>query len=162
MRVGGELALAGEVGEDDVGPELADEAGEAADVFLGADEGAVVFAEEVDVLEAEDAAGPADLILLHLRSLFHHAGERVGFGYRVALEQVVADHLVVDAGAVGEDDAADPVAAFGVVGHGASGLVEDVGGVGAYGEESKLLVSHCACCPWWILGVVEGVGAALR
>ena len=138
-RVGvpGAPAFVGEMGEDDIRLQLPQQAGELAhDRPLGQQHG-VVRSHEIDVLHAEGAAGRAHLFRLHVRPVRHHLLQRIALRHLVRVEHLVADHLVVHAGPVGQHHAAHPVAPGGVMGHGPAGLVENVGRMRADGQDAK-------------------------
>ena len=147
VRAGEAVVFLGKVGEHHVRAELAQHAGQPPHDLLGDQQDRVVGAEEHDVLDAQGGAGGAGLLLLDVGSLLHGGPQLVRVRDDVAVEHLLADDLVVHARAVGEHHAADPVATRDVVGHGAAGLIEDVGRVGADGENPQWFVHDAAIMP---------------
>ena len=143
VRAGYAVVLLGKVGQHHVGPELAQHARQPPHHRLGHQQHRVVGAEEHHVLDPQGGAGGAGLRLLDAGAFLHGGAQLVGGRDLVAVEHLLADDPVVHARSVGEHDAADPIAARGVVGHRAAGLIEDVGGVGADRQNPQWLV-HAA------------------
>ena len=147
VRVGDAVVFLGEMSQHHVRAELAQHAGQAPHDLLGDQQHRVVGAEEDDVLDPQRGAGGAGLLLLDVGALPHRGAQLVRFRDDVAVEHLLADDLVVDPRAVGQHHAADPVAARDVVGHGAAGLIEDVGRVGPDGKNPQWLVHDAAIMP---------------
>ena len=137
VGVPGPAALVGEMGEDDIRLQFPQQAGELAhDRPVGQEHG-IVRAHEPDVLHAEGAAGRFHLFRLYVGTFRHHPLQGIPVRHLFRVEHVVADDLVVHAGAVGQHDASHPVAAGGVMGHGAARLVEYVRRMRTDGQDAK-------------------------
>ena len=127
------IALAWEMGQHDIGLELAEHGGEASDGALSHQQHGIILAEEVHILEPQDAARLADLLRFHIGTFRHHFQQLIADRHLFPVEHGVADDLVMHARAVRQDDAGHVVAPRGVMGHRAAGLVEDVRGMCADG-----------------------------
>lgn len=130
-------AFIGEMGEDDIRFQLPQQAGELAYDRPFGEKHRIVRPHEIDVLHAEGAARGTHLFRLHIGPFRHHPLQGVPVRHLFRVEHVVTDHLVVHAGAVGQHDASHPVAAGGVMGHGATRLVEYVGRMRTDGQDAK-------------------------
>ena len=125
------------MGQDDVGPHLAQQPRQAPHRFHRDQKHGVVGAEEVDVPDSEDRAPGAYLVGLDVRALLHQFQQ---FGFLrnlLAMKHGVADHRVVHPGPVGQHHAADIVSSTGMMRHGSAGLVEDVRRVRSDGEQAQ-------------------------
>jgi hypothetical protein len=132
------------VRDDDIRPDLANQARHSQDELLAYREDGVVVAEEPNVGDPKEGARPADLGLLDSRSLGHQGRQLVRVGDSLLEAQRVRDHDVVDPRAGGQGDDRHGITVRDVMGQRATGRIERVRRVPPHAQDGDR-TAHGQC-----------------